>query len=46
MILFVFEGKEREPQLYRALERLFVDTDECSVAILNAFPIFLYDNFK
>lgn len=23
MILFVFEGKEREPQLYRALEKLF-----------------------
>lgn len=24
----------------------YVNTDECSVAILNAFPIFLYDYFK
>lgn len=34
MILFVFEGEEREPQLYRALERLFfpkeTDTIVCS----------------
>ena len=51
MILFVFEGKEREPQLYRAIKHLFFPketdaTEDCSVAILNAFPIFLYDYFE
>lgn len=31
MILFVFEGKEREPQLYHALERLFFPKETDSI---------------
>lgn len=69
MILFVFEGDEREPRLYRTLERLyfpnlpteksiinqlaifksqvskFVEPSKC-VAVLNSFPIFIYDYMK
>lgn len=44
MILFVFEGKEREPQLYRALERLFFpkETD----AIVCSFGNNIYELYK
>ncbi len=44
MILFVFEGKEREPQLYRALERLFFpkETD----AIVCSFGNNIYELYR
>lgn len=44
MILFVFEGKEREPQLYRALEKLFFpkETD----AIVCSFGNNIYELYK
>lgn len=44
MILFVYEGKEREPQLYRALERLFFpkETD----AIVCSFGNNIYELYK
>lgn len=44
MILFVFEGKEREPQLYRAIERLFFpkETD----AIVCSFGNNIYELYK
>lgn len=70
MILFVFEGDEREPRLYRTLllttglftmprekseisqlavfnnqVTKFVKPNE-SVAILNSFPIFIYEYMK
>ena len=90
MILFVFEGVKREPDLFRTIQRLYfanrdeqivcsynnniyqlykdsmpaskedilqdkifnsqleqyVNTEDCKVAVLNAFPIFLFDYFK
>lgn len=68
MILFVFEGNEREPRLYRTLERLYFPrendksivnqlsifdsqvahfvTPESMVAILNSFPVFIYEYMK
>lgn len=45
MILFVFEGAEREPKRYKTLERLFFGAGE-KIAILNGFPLFLFDYFK
>ena len=35
-----------QQNIFEAQLQKYVDTDECSVAILNAFPIFLYDYFK
>lgn len=32
--------------IFEAQLQKYVNTDDCSVAILNAFPIFLYDYFK
>jgi len=31
---------------FEAQLQKYVHTDECTIAILNAFPIFLYDYFK
>ncbi len=44
MILFVFEGKEREPQLYRAIEKLFFpkETD----AIVCSFGNNIYELYR
>ena len=44
MILFVFEGKEREPQLYRAIESLFFpkETD----AIVCSFENNIYELYR
>ena len=80
MILFVFEGEEREPRIFKTIKRLFfgeweiiICSGNCSlpevkdevsqanifssqqnkylkvddtVAILNAFPLFLFEYFK
>ena len=35
-----------QQNIFEAQLQKYVNTDECSVAILNAFPIFLYDYFK
>ena len=44
MILFVFEGKEREPQLYRAIKSLFFpkETD----AIVRSFENNIYELYR
>ena len=35
-----------QQNIFEAQFQKYVNTDECNVAILNAFPIFLYDYFK
>ena len=35
-----------QQNIFEAQLQKYVNTDDCSVAILNAFPIFLYDYFK
>ena len=35
-----------QQNIFEAQVQKYVNTDECSVAILNAFPIFLYEYFK
>lgn len=44
MILFVFEGKEREPQLYRAIEKLFFPKEPD--AIVCSFGNNIYELYK
>ena len=39
MILFVFEGNEREPRLYRTLERLYFPREN-DKSIVNQLSIF------
>ena len=42
MILFIFEGDNREPRLQK---RIYVEPLEC-VSVLNSFPIFIYEYMK
>lgn len=44
MILFVFEGEEREPQLYRSLEKLFFPKE--TNAIVCSFGNNIYELYK
>ena len=51
MILFVFEGVKRESKedilqdkIFNSQLKQYVNTEDCKVAVLNAFPIFLFDS--
>ena len=53
MILFVFEGVKRESKedilqdkIFNSQLEQYVNTEDCKVAVLNAFLIFLFDYFK